>query len=77
MSSEKAGKAEFRMPYGTAGEQYVDERYCLHRTSCKQLVTAQASATCDEKCMSYLLPRFCLSLFAKCTLVRPASTVKK
>src|SRR6266851_2957999 len=77
MSSEKAGKAGVCLPYGTGGEQYVDERYYLHRTSCKQLVTARASATCDEKCMSYLLLRFCLSLFAKSAKVRLASLAKE
>src|SRR5229473_1044783 len=77
MSSEKAGKRESCLPYGTGGEQYVDERYCLHRTSCKQLVRARASATCDEAYILYLLTRFCLSLFAKSAKVRPASLAKE
>src|SRR5258708_3205024 len=49
----------------TGGEQNNDERHGLHRPSCRQRVTAQVLAPCDEADTFYLLLRFCLVSFAK------------
>src|SRR5258708_36579871 len=63
----------------TSGEQNNDEGHGLHRPSCRQCVTVQVLAPCDEAYTFYSLLRFCLASFAKGVPfeLKPVSLVKE